>query len=159
MTQTDTPDHLAPTAVPGDAEPEEFGLAVALVRLSHLVQGVFGEVSRDHGLTPAQTQLLCRLVDGPVGMAELARMLNLEKSSLTGLVDRVEHRGLVARTRSSADRRACRVALTGLGERLATDSHRGVTNRLDVLMGDLPPGDRERLTAAIARMVAAPPQR
>jgi DNA-binding MarR family transcriptional regulator len=66
----------------------EPGFAAALVRLSHLVQHVFADVSRDHDITPQQTQLLCMLIGGPVGMTELSRLMHLEKSSLTGLVDR-----------------------------------------------------------------------
>lgn len=52
---------------------EELGFAAALVRMSHLVQHVFADVSRDHDITPQQTQLLCILVGGPVGMTELSR--------------------------------------------------------------------------------------
>jgi DNA-binding MarR family transcriptional regulator len=133
---------------------EETGLAVALVRLSHLVQHVFADVSRAHDLTPQQAQLLCKLIDGPVGMTELSRLLHLEKSSLTGLVDRVERRGLVARTRDSRDRRACRIELTSQGARLAAASHQDVTARLEMLARELPPADSSRLASAIAHILA-----
>ncbi|WP_081416841.1 MarR family winged helix-turn-helix transcriptional regulator [Arthrobacter castelli] len=128
-------------------------LEVALVRLSHLVQRVFAEVSRDHDLTPQQTQLLCRLVDGPVGMADLGRMLDLEKSGLSGLVDRVESRGLVARTRSDRDRRAYQVALTTAGLQVGTTAHDGVISRLGEYVGDTAQDDRQHLTTLITRML------
>jgi DNA-binding MarR family transcriptional regulator len=132
----------------------ELGFAAALVRLSHLVQHVFADVSRDHDITPQQTQLLCMLIGGPVGMTELSRLMHLEKSSLTGLVDRVERRGLVARVRDARDRRACQIALTDEGARLAVESHRDVTGRLDTLAGELPDADQERLTSVIAGLLA-----
>ena len=44
-------------------------LAGSLVRLSHLVQHVFADVSRQHDLTPQQAQLLCVLMNGPLGMS------------------------------------------------------------------------------------------
>ncbi len=47
-------------------------------------------------------------------MNELARLLDLDKSSVTGLVDRAERRGLVTRVPSTADRDA----LSGLISRL-----------------------------------------
>jgi DNA-binding MarR family transcriptional regulator len=131
----------------------ELGFAAALVRMSHLVQHVFADVSRDHDITPQQTQLLCMLISGPVGMTELSRLLHLEKSSLTGLVDRVERRGLVARVRDARDRRACQIALTDEGARLAVESHRDVTGRLDTLAGELPDADQERLTSVIVRLL------
>ncbi|MET7330827.1 MarR family transcriptional regulator [Nonomuraea sp. NPDC005650] len=121
----------------------------ALVRLGHLVQQVFGDVGREQDLTPQQAQLLCLLVDGPVGMTELTRALHLEKSSLTGLVDRAERRGLVARTRDARDRRACLIELTPEGERVGALAHDGVAARLEALTGELPEVHRELLTSAI----------
>lgn len=127
----------------------------ALVQLSHLVQHVFADVSRDRDLTPQQVQLLCHLKDGPVGMTELGRMLRLEKSSLTGLVDRVERRGLVARVRDAKDRRACRIELTPAGRNLARDSHRDVTTRLERLTGQLPRPDRTHLVTTLTQLLDA----
>jgi DNA-binding MarR family transcriptional regulator len=129
------------------------GLAEALTRLSQLVAHVFADVSRSRDLTPQQAQLLCTLLEGPIGMTELGRLLHLEKSSLTGLVDRVERRGLVVRTRDPNDRRASQVALTGQGARLAADSHEDVTERLEALADELAPADRKRLASAIATML------
>ncbi|NUP00908.1 MAG: MarR family transcriptional regulator, partial [Nonomuraea sp.] len=118
-------------------------LTEALVRLAHLVQQVYGEVSREHDLTPQQAQLLCLLVKGPIGMTELTRALHLEKSSLTGLVDRAEKRGLVARVRDPRDRRACDIELTCAGAKIAVRAHDGVTARLETLTGDLAPAHRD----------------
>jgi DNA-binding MarR family transcriptional regulator len=129
------------------------GLAAALMRLSHVVAHVFADVSRSRDLTPQQAQLLCTLIEGPAGMSELGRLLHLEKSSLTGLVDRVERRGLVLRTRDPSDRRASQVGLTGQGARLAAESHEDVTARLEALAGELAPADRKRLAAVIATML------
>jgi DNA-binding MarR family transcriptional regulator len=134
---------------------EELGLADALVRLSHLVQRVFAEVSREHDLTPQQAQFLCRLIGGPVGMADLGRSLHLEKSSLTGLVDRAERRDLVARVRDAHDRRACRVELTDHGASLAAETHKGVTARLETLAGELGAADKGMLTSVIMRILTA----
>jgi DNA-binding MarR family transcriptional regulator len=138
---------------------EEIGLASALVQLSHLVQHVYAEASRSHDLTPQQAQLLCLLLDGPVGMTELSRVLHLEKSSLTGLVDRVERRGLVARVRDSRDRRACQITLTAQGRQLAYDCHHAVTARLDTLTAGLPARDRFHLATTLASFLPASPLR
>ncbi len=130
-------------------------LAETLVRLSHVVQHVFADVSRDHDLTPQQTQLLCMLAPGPVGMTELSRLLHLERSSLTGLVDRVERRELVARLRDARDRRACRIALTELGTRTAHAAHAEVTARLTASLGDLDPDEAALLHAVAGRVLTS----
>ncbi|MFB9201370.1 MarR family winged helix-turn-helix transcriptional regulator [Nonomuraea spiralis] len=129
-------------------------LTEALVRLAHLVQQVYGDVSREHDLTPQQAQLLCLLVDGPIGMSGLTRALHLEKSSLTGLVDRAEKRGLVARVRDARDRRACLIELTGAGAEIATRAHDGVAARLETLAAGLPARQRELLTGVVGAILA-----
>jgi hypothetical protein len=58
-----------------------------------LVQNIHGRISERHDLTPVQAKLLCVLVFGPRGMAELAQLFGVEKAALTGLVDRAGGRG------------------------------------------------------------------
>mgnify|MGYP002404221193 CR=1 FL=1 len=68
-------------------------------------------------LHPAQAGALLQL-DSPLPMHELATLLVCDNSNVTGLVDRLEARGLVARESSSDDRRVKHVVLTPAGRRL-----------------------------------------
>mgnify|MGYP006266404729 CR=1 FL=1 len=52
---------------------------------------------------------------GPLAMGELSKRLMVSNGNATGLIDRLEQEGLVARTRSDSDRRAQFVALTDAG--------------------------------------------
>jgi DNA-binding MarR family transcriptional regulator len=61
--------------------------------------------------------------EGVQSMARLAEWLDVSRSSATGIVDRMEERGLVARQRDSSDRRVVRVVIT--------DGGRGVLAALD----------------------------
>ncbi|MFB4273190.1 MarR family winged helix-turn-helix transcriptional regulator [Nonomuraea sp. GTA35] len=131
------------------------GFAAALVRMSHLVQHVFTDVSRERDVTPQQAQLLCVLTSGEgIGMTDLSRLLHLEKPSLTGLVDRAERRGLVRRVRDDTDRRACRVELTPEGEDLAVRVHGEIVSRLEALAVDLPGEDMLRVTDTLTLLLA-----
>lgn len=112
--------------------------AEALIQLTHTVNHVFSDASRAHGLTPQQAQLLGVLTRGPTGMTELSAAMHLERSSLSGLVDRVERRGLVVRVRDDTDRRAYRAALTERGDRLAHAVRAAVVDRIHARFGDLP---------------------
>ncbi|PSK88095.1 DNA-binding MarR family transcriptional regulator [Murinocardiopsis flavida] len=134
---------------------QETRIADALIQVTRLVERVFAEVGRHCELTPQQAQLLCLLTDGPIGMTDLSRLLNLEKSSLTGLVDRVERRGLVARHRDTCDRRAWHVALTEEGQRAGAETHDLVNARLEALAEDLPASDRDQVAAALVHLLAA----
>jgi DNA-binding MarR family transcriptional regulator len=71
-------------------------------------------------LGPSQFNVLNLLRLNPAGLSQtdLSRQLIMHRSNLTGLVDRLEKRGLVARREVAADRRAYSVVLTDAGARL-----------------------------------------
>src|SRR5256885_1184484 len=70
-------------------------------------------------LSPSQFNVLNLLSDQPGGcpQIELSRQLIMHRSNITGLVDRLEARGLVKRYDVQSDRRVYRVVLTGGGRR------------------------------------------
>ena len=71
-------------------------------------------------LGPSQFNVLNLLGDQPDGLSqvELGHWLITHRSNVTGLVDRLEKRGLVKRTDAATDRRAYRVVLTETGRGL-----------------------------------------
>ena len=71
-------------------------------------------------LSPSQFNVLNLLYDQPKGCSqiELGRLLVMHRSNVTGLIDRLEARGLVCRRDSSTDRRAFKVMLTPKGKKL-----------------------------------------
>lgn len=79
------------------------------------------EACAEFDLTAAQGRVLHYLDPGhPVPMAELACMHSCDASNITGLVDKLEARGLIARTANPADRRVKMIAVTPAGVRLRT---------------------------------------
>jgi 4'-phosphopantetheinyl transferase len=75
--------------------------------------------------------------DGPVPMGALADSLDVSQASATGIVDRMEQRGLIERRRDDEDRRVIRVALTEAGTRLLAGVAADRRERLAVLLGEL----------------------
>jgi DNA-binding MarR family transcriptional regulator len=71
-------------------------------------------------LSPSQFNVLNLLHDNPDGLSqiELSRELIMHRSNVTGLVDRLERRGLVQRNDLASDRRAYRVVVTRRGAAL-----------------------------------------
>jgi MarR family transcriptional repressor of emrRAB len=71
-------------------------------------------------LSPSQFNVLNLLHEAPAGMSQtdLSRALLTHRSNVTGLVDRLEERGLVKRLEMAGDRRSYRVVLTAAGARL-----------------------------------------
>jgi DNA-binding MarR family transcriptional regulator len=78
------------------------------------VQAVWGEFE----LTPAQAYLLQRLEpETSLPMVGLAEALECKASNVTGLVDKLEKRGLIKRGVDSKDRRVTMIVLTATGVR------------------------------------------
>ena len=71
-------------------------------------------------LSPSQFNVLNLLSDQPDGLSqvELGRLLIMHRSNVTGLIDRLEKRGLVRRRDAAKDRRAYRVGMTAAGRAL-----------------------------------------
>ncbi len=90
-----------------------------LVQVSFTVLGVLTRAAAAHDLSLTQLRVLAILRDRSPTMAELAGHLGLERSSVSGLVDRAASRGLVRRSSSSEDGRTVLVHLTAQGRRLA----------------------------------------
>jgi DNA-binding MarR family transcriptional regulator len=131
-------------------------LTDALVELSFLIQATLARLASEHELSLTQIRLLGILRDREPGIVELADVLNLDKSSVSGLVDRAQRRGLVERApAASSDGRAIRVVLTELGHRTARQFAQRVADELAELVKDLSPAQRRRFAAQAARVVTS----
>ena len=97
--------------------------------LASLVRSV-DRLLDDQDLTAVQVLPLLAIGDGRVGTAaELARLIGTDPAAATRMLDRLEAKELVCRTRCPNDRRVVRLALTPAGKRLA--------DRLPYVMSDV----------------------
>jgi len=81
-------------------------------------------------LSPIQCHVLHLIEPGrPVPMGRLAETLSCDASNITGLVDRLESRGLVERRPSADDRRVKVLQLTPTGSRLRAQLLRRISGR------------------------------
>jgi DNA-binding MarR family transcriptional regulator len=146
----------APGPAPGPAAAhEQLSPVDGLAQLSFVIQGMLGRQAAGHDLSLAQVRLLGVLRDRTPTMHELARLLELDKSSTTGLVDRAERRGLVARIPSATDRRSVRVSLTDDGRALVSRAAGRFEADVSAMLGLLTPRDREALSMLISRLLVA----
>jgi DNA-binding MarR family transcriptional regulator len=79
------------------------------------------QVTRKHGITPLQYQLMLQIKGYPgrewASVTELAERLQAKHHGVVALVTRCENRGLLERSAHEDDRRAVSVRLTPKGER------------------------------------------
>jgi MarR family transcriptional regulator, lower aerobic nicotinate degradation pathway regulator len=136
-----------------ETSPDDLGLVDALAQLTFAVQGALARIAAAHGLSIVQTRLLGILRDRQPTMNELAGFLQLDKSSVTGLVDRAQERGLVRRVASTLDGRSVHVRITAAGRALLAREAATFDEEIAVLVSDLSPSERSRLSA-LASLVA-----
>lgn len=89
---------------------------------------------------------------GPMLVNEIGRRIHLTSGSITSAIDRIEERGLVARTPDADDRRARTVSLTRSGRALITrifDEHKA---NLDAAADGLSRAERETLIALLKKL-------
>ncbi|MBB6419396.1 MarR family winged helix-turn-helix transcriptional regulator [Streptomyces sp. AK010] len=106
----------------------------------------------EHALTGAQARLLSLLCLEPLPMRRLAQQLKCEPSNVTGIVDRLEARGLVERRPDPTDRRVKVAAATEEGRRVARSLRESLRFAREPLAG-LSEGERVALRDTLRRML------
>jgi DNA-binding MarR family transcriptional regulator len=132
-------------ATKGRFEADHLDVVASLAQLSFIVQGTLARVAEAHQLTVAHARLLMVLSDREPTMLTLAGIMGLGKSSLSGLVERAESRGLLERFGTQENRRAVRVRLTDEGRRRCLEYASAATPELFKLVQALPAPDRKRM--------------
>jgi len=138
-----------PAADPPATDP----LVDALVQTAFATMAVLTKAAADADLSLTQLRALAILRDRRLRMTALAGHLGLEKSTMSGLVDRAEKRGLVQRAPSADDGRAVEVLLAPDGIALAERVGAEVSAALAPLTAALGPADQRRLEALLTRML------
>ncbi len=107
-------------------------------------------------LGPSQFNVLNLLGDQPDGLSQvdLGRLLIMHRSNVTGLVDRLEKRGLVARKEVAEDRRAYRVVLTPSGQDLLNEVLPKFHQLAEAVWDQVPVGRADALAGDLARLSA-----
>ncbi|WP_326583098.1 MarR family transcriptional regulator [Streptomyces sp. NBC_00481] len=114
----------------------------------------YEEAAAEHTLTGAQARLLGLLSLEPLPMRRLAQKLRCEPSNVTGIVDRLEARGLVERLPDPKDRRVKLAAATAEGRRVAGSLRDSLDFAREPLAA-LSTGERESLRDLLRRMLEA----
>jgi MarR family transcriptional regulator, lower aerobic nicotinate degradation pathway regulator len=127
----------------------------ALVQTSFALMAALTEVAAEHDLSLTQLRMLGILRDREPTMADLATFTGLERSTISGLIDRAAQRGLVVRTADPHDGRSVRVSLTKQARGLVPEVTAAIADRIKPLTGHLSAAEQKRLTALLTRALGA----
>jgi DNA-binding MarR family transcriptional regulator len=131
----------------------------ALLQLLRTAEGLWNAshaLFAHWGLSPSQFNLLNLLHPGPSGASqvELSRELIMHRSNVTGLVDRLQARGLVERRERAGDRRSYEVVLTPAGSRLVSEILPHYYAAAERVWGDVPAARAGAIAADLERVLA-----
>jgi DNA-binding MarR family transcriptional regulator len=133
----------------------ELSAVDGLVQLSFLIQNALSTRAEENGLSLIQTRLLGVLRDRTPSVNELAGLLELDKSSVSGLLSRAESRGLIERVASAADRRVVVVRLTRKGRSFVSKAAEAFEGDVARLLALLPPKEAATLAKLTSRLLVA----
>ena len=114
----------------------------------------------DKALAPLELSLyeyvLLRLIslDAPVSQGELGETYGIDRTTMVGLVDRLEERQLVVRERNEADRRSYRLRLTPKGRKVLSRAVRIVRKEQQDFLSPLSAAEWESMRAALWKLVS-----
>jgi DNA-binding MarR family transcriptional regulator len=127
----------------------------ALVQISFALMAALTEVAAEHDLSLTQLRMLGILRDREPTMADLATFTGLERSTISGLIDRAAQRGLVVRTADPHDGRSVRVSLTKQARGLVPEVTAAIADRIKPLTGHLSAAEQKRLTALLTKALGS----
>jgi MarR family transcriptional regulator, organic hydroperoxide resistance regulator len=125
-----------------------------LRRIFQVVNEQSKKIEQESGLTGPQLWTIKVMADtGPVKISELARRMYLHPATVGGILDRLEVKELILRTRSRQDRRVVRVTLTSQGNNLVASSPEVVQGVLVTGLVRLPVERLENIAAGLEDIV------
>jgi len=112
-----------------------------------------GETVRQYGLTHAQFDIIATLgnTDG-MSYKELGERTLITKGTLTGVIERLEHKGIVLRERSSDDKRSFHVRLSEVGDAVFRDVFPKVVNHGKQLFVDYSDAEFDAMDGALTKL-------
>ena len=107
----------------------------------------------EFNVTPAQYAVLkCLWSEDHISPKQISQEIWLDASTITGILDRLESKGLVKRMPSNTDRRTLIIALTDEGHALQADIDRIILEANHDVLKDLSPDEQTQLKSYLERV-------
>ena len=132
----------------------ELRILLALRRIIRSVDIHSRKLATQHKITGPQLGCLLAIKEnGPITSAKLAQKIYLSPSTIVGIIDRLEEKKLVQRTRDSKDRRLIHICVTSTGEQLIAAAPSLLQDTLVSALIELPDEEQISITMALEKLV------
>lgn len=149
--------HTEPLGTEGEGwrvDSMEMGIIRSLRRIIRAVGLYSRELLGRRNLTTSQLAALRHLARrGRLAAGEVARGVSVSQATITGVLDRLERRELVTRTRDPEDRRRVVIELTEAGREVVATSPPPLHERFVLRLAELPEAERKEIDRVLRRIV------
>lgn len=150
-----SPDHVPPRG-PSASNGKELDLRIlrALRRIIQAVDIHSRKLASEYKITaPQLVTLLCIVDQGPITTSEIAKEVQLSNSTVVGILDRLEAKGLVIRERGRADRRLVHVTATEAARELGENAPSPLQDVFAEALHKLPELEQTAIALSLERVV------
>lgn len=111
------------------------------------------QLNKEYHISAAQLSCLLSLYEnGPLPPSHIAKYMMVKSSTVTGVVDRLEQKGLVTRLRNSPDRRVITIELTENGKKLAENAPPPLQRKIIYGLKKLPNSEIKHIILALSKL-------
>ncbi|WP_233235276.1 MarR family winged helix-turn-helix transcriptional regulator [Bordetella sp. LUAb4] len=143
--------------IPAAASAQQYDLRIlrALRRITRSIALHSRQLAAVSHITAPQLMCLRTVIaSGPITATAISREIHVSPSTVVGILDRLEDKGLVRRERSREDRRTVFVTATPAGIALAEEAPSPLQKHLAEALNALPELEQATITLSLERIVA-----
>ena len=128
-------------------------LGYLIHEVARLMKRRFEEQARIHGITLPQWRTLAQIaLNEGITQAKLAAQTDIDPMTMSGVLDRLEKRGLIDRYPDPTDSRAKLARITPAGEEVFATARKVGLSMYEAALKGVPPKDRETVVAVLEKM-------
>ena len=111
------------------------------------------ELNKKYQVSAAQLSCLLALSEqGPLPPSQIAKYIMVNSSTITGIIDRLEQKGFVQRSRTSPDRRIITISLTEKGKSLVQSAPPPLQKKIVEGLKRLPPPEVDEIVQVLVKL-------
>lgn len=131
-------------------------ILINIRRIARFINLESKRIQKEYGVSIPQVLCLSYLKSSPHyqnTQNNIRQFLNLNPSTISGIINRLEKRGLIARLPKSGDKRVTTIVLTSAGDKVITDIPPLFDERLSKKLSTLPKEKVEQIEKGIAQLI------